>query len=199
MSRFTDFFKTYLSYIVRFWTNHLVCSITGISVGFATIALDNLTVAIVGTVFTISFVCFLQYDNMFQLGEKHHYKHVELSRPQKSLGLKLSLLASTPLFLLIAIGLVLQLVSAEGAATICKLIYYVLQGMYVQLHAIATSTDILTADSFGSQILGWLFYLLYTVPVIISCAIGYFLGAQDRPLRTLFGFKHPGQKNAGQK
>lgn len=194
MTRLKEFVTTYLSYIVRFWTNQLVCSITGISVGLATIALNNLFVSIVGTVFSIGFICFLQYDNMFQLGEKHHYKHVSLSRPQKTLGLKISMLSSWPLFLLIAVGLVLQITSLEGAAAICKLLYYVLQGPYVQLHAFVTSAGILTADSLGSQCFGWVFYLLYTAPVVIVSAVGYLLGSLDRPLRTFFGFKHPGQK-----
>ncbi len=198
MTRIRDFLRPYLSNLVRFWTNQIVCSITGISVGLATIALNNVFVAIVGCVFSVGFLCFLQYDNMFQLGEKHHYKHVELSRPQKSLGLNLALFASIPMFVLIAIGLVFQIATLESAAAVCKLIYYALHGPYIQLHAFLTSTGVLTADSLGSQCLGWLFYLLYTVPAVLFSAVGYLLGSQDRPMRTFFGIKNQGQKNTRQ-
>jgi len=195
MSRLIEFIKTYASNIVRFLTNQIVCSILGISVGFATIAFGNLALSVVGCVFTIGFICFLQYDNLFQLGEKHHYKHVDQARPTKSLGFKIALLSSVPLFVLIAVGFVLQVFSLEDAAAICKLIYYAIHGPYIQLHALMIDAGVLNAESLLSQCIGWLFYLLYTVPVILFSALGYALGAKDRPIRSLFGLNNSEKKN----
>ncbi len=193
MKQLKQFWSVYSRQIIRFWTNQLVMSFLGISIGLATIALDNLAMSIIGSVFSICFLCFLQYDNLFQLGLKVHYRSMDIAQPKRNLGLKISVLASLPLFILILLGVILQITQLESASMVFKFIYYALHGSYMQLHAFFTvQVGILSSSSIFMQCVGWLFYLLYTFPAIICSALGYVLGSKDRPLRTFFGIKVTG-------
>lgn len=189
MKRFQEFWNVYSRQIIRFFTNQLVMSILGISVGLSTIALGNKVISAIGCVLTIGLLCFLQYDGLFQLGEKHHYRPADAERPAKTLGLKITLLGSAPLFLIILIGLLLSFFKSDSAQVVCMLIYYALHGSYLQLQ-----TYFVLEGSIGwlGGSAGWLLCLLLTAPAILSGAIGYLLGAIDRPLRTFFGLRYTG-------
>ena len=179
MKRFREFWIAYSRQIVRFWTNQIVMSILGISIGLATIALGINAVSIIGCAFSIGLLCFLQYDGLFQLGEKHHYRAADAARPAKTLGLKITLFGSCPLILFILIGMLMTLFLSDEAEVICKLIYYALHGSYLQLHTYLPKT----------HITGWLVCLLCTLPAILSGTLGYLLGALDRPLHMIFSGK----------
>lgn len=192
MKSLKNFFGLYSVNIIRFFTNQIVMSILGLSVGLATIYLDNLAVGIIGCVFSIGFLCFLQYDNTFQIGEKHHFRPMDANRPKKTLGFKIAALASVPLFLLILIGIFFEFIlQNDDASAICKFIYYCLHGSYTQLHVYLTAW---ISASALSAVLWWGLSLLYMLPAIFSSALGYLLGSLDRPLRTFFGFKHGNAK-----
>lgn len=179
MKRLREFWNTYSRQIIRFWTNQIVMSILGISVGLATIALGIPAVSIIGCVFTVGLLCFLQYDNLFQLGEKHHFRPADAARPAKTLGLKITLLGSCPLLLLILIGAMMTLLISDSAEVICKLIYYALHGSYLQLHTYFPN----------KHIMSWLVCFLFTLPAILSGTLGYLMGALDRPLHMIFSGK----------
>ena len=176
MERLREFWAAYSRQIIRFWTNQIVRSILGISIGLATIALKIEAVSIIGCAFSVGLLCFLQYDNLFQLGEKHHYRPINEARPAKTLGLKVTLLGSCPLILLILIGMLMTLFLSDNAEVICKLIYYALHGSYLQLHTYFPKT----------HLMGWLVCLLFTLPAILSGTLGYLLGSLDRPIHMIF-------------
>ena len=186
MKRFREFWAANSRQVVRFWTNQIVMSILGISVGLATIGLGIPAVSIVGCVFTIGLLCFLQYDGLFQLGVKHHYRAADAARPAKTLGLKVTLLGSCPLFLIILIGLLLSLFASDSANVICMLIYYALHGSYLQLQTYFVVDG--TIGWLGGPY-GWLVCLLLTLPAILSGTLGYLLGALDRPIHMIFSPK----------
>ena len=184
------FWSNYSTNIVRFWTNQIVMSLLGISVGLATIAFDNFALAFIGCFFTIGLLCVLQYDNMFQLGEKHHFMHSDTIRPGKGLGFKIALIGSIPLFILVIVGLLLEIVfENRDASTICNLIYYGLHGSYIQTHAFVSALPIFDTNEFTVGILRWSACAIYILPVIFCSGLGYFLGSKDIPLRSLFGIK----------
>ncbi len=188
MKSLKAFWSTYSPNVVKFWTNQAVMSILGISVGLATIALDNLVFAIIGSVFTVGILCYLQYDNAFQLGLKDHYRPIDVKRPKRALGFKIALLGSSPLFLLVVLGLIFRLLSLESPSVVTQLIYYAIHGSYIQVHALIMESFQTTTVLNG--VLNWTFCLAYTLPVILVSSIGYLLGAADKPLRTLFGMKY---------
>lgn len=174
-----QFWTDYSRQIIRFWTNQIVMSILGISIGLATIALKIPAVSIIGCVFSVGLLCFLQYDNLFQLGEKHHYRPVDAERPGKSLGLKIALLGACPLIFYILFGMLVTLFLSDDAEVICKLIYYALHGSYLQLHTYFPK----------AHIAGWLVCLLFTLPAILSGTLGYLFGSLDRPIHMIFKAK----------
>ena len=186
MKRLHEFWNAYSRQIVRFWTNQIVMSVLGISIGLATIALKIPAVSIIGCVFSIGLLCFLQYDNLFQLGEKHHYRPADAARPAKTLGLKVTLLGSCPLILFILFGMLVTLILSDEAEVICKLIYYALHGSYLQLHTYFPK----------NHLMGWLVCLLFTLPAIFSGTLGYLLGSLDRPIHMIFSGKK-GKSPAG--
>ena len=184
------FWSAYSANLVKFWTNQIVMSILGISVGLATIALDNAPFAIIGCMFTVGLLCYLQYDNAFQLGLKDHYRPIDIKRPKRTLGLKIGLLGSVPLLILGLLGMLFQLVSLESPTVITQLIYYAIHGSYVQLHALIKSAELFQTASVLNGMLNWLLCLAYALPAVLCSAIGYLLGANDKPLRTYFGIKY---------
>ena len=184
------FWSAYSANLVKFWTNQIVMSILGISVGLATIALDNTPFAIIGCVFTVGLLCYLQYDNAFQLGLKDHYRPIDVKRPKRTLGLKIGLLGSVPLVVFVVLGLLFQLTGLESPTVITQLIYYAIHGSYIQLHALIKSAELFQTASMMNGALNWLLCLAYVLPALLCSAIGYLLGADDKPLRTFFGLKY---------
>lgn len=190
MTAFKSFWNNYSSNIVKFWTNQIVMSLLGISVGLATIALDNFVIAFIGCVFTIGLLCFLQYDNLFQLGEKHHFMHADTVRPSKSLGFKIALLGSVPLFLLVLLGFLMEVVFRfANGSTVCNFIYYGIHGTYIQTHAFISSLPIFDDSALVEGLLRWSFCAIYILPVILLSGLGYYLGSKDVTLRSVFGIK----------
>ena len=190
MRALKSFWSNYSANIVRFWTNQIVMSIVGVSVGLATIAFDNFTLSLIGCFFTIGLLCFLQYDNMCQLGEKHHFMHRDMPRPGKGLGFKIALFGYAPLLILIILGAVMEVAfQYTDGSTVCNLIYYGIHGTYIQTHAFVSSLPLFDTSDFMVGILRWSACAMYILPVVICSGIGYFLGAKDIPLRSLFGVK----------
>lgn len=190
MTAFKSFWNNYSSNIVKFWTNQIVMSLLGISVGLATIALDNFVIAFIGCVFTIGLLCFLQYDNLFQLGEKHHFMHADTVRPSKCLGFKIALLGSVPLFLLVLLGFLMEVVFRfANGSTVCNFIYYGIHGTYIQTHAFISSLPLFDDSALVEGLLRWSFCAIYILPAILLSGLGYYLGSKDVTLRSVFGIK----------
>lgn len=190
MKKLKAFWSLYSGNLVKFWTNQIVMSILGISVGLATIALNSPAVAWIGCVFTIGLLCYLQYDNAFQLGLKDHYRPIDVQRPKRTLGWKIAFLGTVPLFLLSLFGLLFQVFALDSAAVITQLVYYAIHGSYVQTHALIKSAELFQTASLLNGVLNWALCIAYTVPAIVCSGLGYLLGSKDKPLRTFFGIKY---------
>lgn len=187
MNRLREFWSTYSRNVIRFWTNQLVMSFLGISVGLATIALKSEAVSALGSALCIGLLCFMQYDNLFQLGEKHHFRPADASRPAKSLGLKVALLGSCPLLLVILLGLLVSVFASDNVQVIFMLIHIALHGSY--LYPLTFLSVEGTIGWLGGP-LGWLVCLLFLLPEVLLAGLGYLLGSKDRPLRTFFGIRY---------
>ena len=187
MNRLREFWSAYSRNIIRFWTNQLVMSFLGISVGLATIALKNEAVSALGSALCIGILCFMQYDNLFQLGEKHHFRPADANRPAKSLGLKIAVLGSCPRLLVILLGLLVSVVASDDVHVIFMLIHIALHGSY--LYPLTFLSVEGTIGWLGGP-LGWLVCLLFLLPEVLFAGLGYLLGSKDRPLRTFFGIRY---------
>ena len=163
-------------------------SFLGLCIGLPTILLKNTVVSIIGCIFSIGMLCFLQYDFLFNLGEKHCFLPADQPRPKRNLGLKIALVGSIPTYLIIAIGLIFRL-TMDKITVIPLLVYYGLNGTYVQTYALINSLVGQMSDLVLSGCIMWGFCIVFTIPAIVSSSLGYYLGSIDKPLRSFFGIK----------
>ena len=182
------FFSENSRYIVKYFINQIIMSFLGLCIGLPTIILKNTVVSIIGCIFSIAMLCFLQYDFAFHLGEKHCYLPEDQQRPKKSLGIKIALVGTIPTFLVIFIGFIFRL-TMEKVTVVPLLIYYGLNGTYVQLYALINSGVGQMSNLVLSGCIMWGFCLLFTLPGILSCGLGYYLGSIDKPFRVLLGIR----------
>ncbi len=166
--------------IVKFIMTHIVMSILGIMVGLAVLSIEGeadsiSAIAIIGSVFTIGFMCFMHYDDMYFVGVKEGIRiRSEGGKIEPSKGLKITLLAYSPVILSGLIAIIMSFVGTD-AAPISLLIYYAFQGSFLGLYKIRVY-------------LGVIGYVLVTLlPAIIVSSLGYYMGLKDKTLRGMMG------------
>lgn len=188
MKKIIEFFKTNFHYIAKYSVNKLVMSFFGIFVGLPTIYLNNMAVSIIASIVAICLLCFIEYDFMFQLGEKHCYLPIDQEKPAKTLGMKIGLCGSLISIVLIIIGLLFR-VLYEKATGIVLIIYLILNGTYIQPYALLKDVISIPNNEVLSGCICWCLCLVLLMPGILAATLGYYLGSIDKPLRTLLGIK----------
>lgn len=181
-----QFLKQNSQAIRKFLLTHTVTSLLGIMVGLAIIGFegeDDTTgvLSIIASVFTIGFMCFLHYDDMYFIGAKNAIsakgEGVELD---KFRGLKITLLAFSPVVLIGIITIILDLAVNTGndEATVSFLmIYYAVQGAFLSLWKLRLAVGVA----------GYVVITLF--PPVIASVLGYIIGSKQKTLRGLLGFK----------
>ena len=178
------FFSENSKVITKFIGNQVVMSLLGIMVGLAILAGEGDTkgkmsvLALVGGLFCVFFLCFLHYDNMFFAGEKDGIRARSVGKkPNVFKGLLITLVSYSPTILCAIITIILDLCASDDATGISLFCFYALQGSYLSFYSIINS-------------IGRIGYVLVTLlPTIVFCTLGYALGAIDKPIRQLLGFK----------
>ncbi len=169
--------------IVKFMMTHLVMSILGIMVGLAVLTLEDGSggfsgIAIIASLFTVGFLCFMHYDDAFFAGVKEGIKHrAEGTKPDVLKGLKIALLGYTPV-ILIGISVIIVILatpSGEDQTPIPLLLFYACQGSFLSLYKLL--------DYIG--IIGYVIVTL--LPSIIASFLGYAIGCKDKTIRGMFG------------
>ncbi len=167
--------------IVKFIMTHIVMSILGIMVGLAVLSIEGeadsiSAIAIIGSVFTIGFMCFMHYDDMYFVGVKEGIRiRSEGGNIDPLKGLKITLLAYSPVMLAGFIAIIMSLVGSDDASGISLLIYYAFQGSFLGLYKIRVY-------------LGVIGYVVITLlPAILVSSLGYYMGLKDKTLRGMMG------------
>jgi len=167
--------------IVKFIMTHIVMSILGIMVGLAVLSIEGeadsiSAIAIIGSVFTIGFMCFMHYDDMYFVGVKEGIRiRSEGGNIDPLKGLKITLLAYSPVMLAGLIAIIMSLVGSDDASGISLLIYYAFQGSFLGLYKIRVY-------------LGVIGYVIITLlPAILVSSLGYYMGLKDKTLRGMMG------------
>jgi len=160
---------------------HIVMSILGIMVGLAVLSIEGeadsiSAIAIIGSVFTIGFMCFMHYDDMYFVGVKEGIRiRSEGGNIDPLKGLKITLLAYSPVMLAGLIAIIMSLVGSDDASGISLLIYYAFQGSFLGLYKIRVY-------------LGVIGYVIITLlPAILVSSLGYYMGLKDKTLRGMMG------------
>lgn len=171
--------------IVKFILTHVVMSILGIMVGLAVLVMEGdvegmSAIAYIGSLFTVGFMCFMHYDEMFFYAAKEGIKaRSEEYKLDKFKGLKIILVAYAPVLFCGFVAIIVDLFASniENVSSITLLIYYAVQGSFLALYKIR-------------EALGVSLYVIITLlPALISALLGYYIGIKDKTLRGLFGFK----------
>lgn len=171
--------------IIKFMMTHLVMSVLGIMVGLAVLTLEDGSggfsgIAIVASIFTVGFLCFMHYDDSFFAGVKEGIKHrAEGTKPDVLKGLKIALIGYLPVILIGIAVIIVILVTPVGEdhTPIPLLLFYACQGSFISLYKLL-------------EYIGVIGYVIVTLlPSIIASFLGYAIGCKDNTLRGLFGMK----------
>jgi multisubunit Na+/H+ antiporter MnhB subunit len=169
--------------IVKFMMTHLVMSILGIMVGLAVLTLEDGSggfsgIAIIASLFTVGFLCFMHYDDSFFAGVKEGIKHrAEGTKPDVLKGLKIALIGYLPVILIGVVVIIVILATPEGQdhTPIPLLLFYACQGSFLSLYNL-------------SKYVGIIGYVIITLfPSIFASFLGYAIGCKDKTIRGLFG------------
>ncbi len=169
--------------IVKFMMTHLVMSILGIMVGLAVLTLEDGSggfsgIAIIASLFTVGFLCFMHYDDSFFAGVKEGIKHrAEGTKPDVLKGLKIALIGYLPVILIGVVVIIVILATPEGQdhTPIPLLLFYACQGSFLSLYNL-------------SKYVGIIGYVIITLfPSILASFLGYAIGCKDKTIRGLFG------------
>lgn len=169
--------------IVKFILTHIVMSFLGIMVGLSILAFEGESegmsmIAIIGSIFTIGFMCFMHYDDMYFSAAKDGIKHrAEGTAPDRFKGIKIILIAYLPVLIsaLVAIACDIFASNVENVSSVALFIYYALQGSFLALYKLR-------------EAIGVTGYVIITlIPAVLSAWLGYYLGSKDITLRSLFG------------
>ncbi len=175
------FIRENSSAIAKFIITHIVMSVLGIMLGLAILTLENDTagispIALIGSIFTIGFMCFMHYDDMFFIAVKEGIRlRTEGGKVDIFKGFKITLIAYSPVILIGIIAILANIFGSEDSSAITLLLYYAFQGSFISLYKIL-------------EYLGVVGYVLITlVPAIVASSLGYAIGAKDKTLRGLMG------------
>lgn len=183
--------------IVKFLLTHIVMSLLGIMVGLAVLTIENNNsgfsmIAVISSLFTIGFMCFMHYDDSFFCGVKEGIKcRADGTKPDLYKGLKIALIAFLPVILLGLAIIVIDLIyiikgelpfayfggnyELPSELTITTFIYYFFQGSFLPLYALQQHAGII-----GYVLVSLIFPML-------SSTLGYAIGAQDKTIRGMLG------------
>lgn len=169
--------------ITKFVTNQIVMSLLGIMVGLAILSIEGgdgkgmSAIALIGGVFCVGFLCFLQYDNMFFAGEHEGIRaRSENKKPDYAKGYIIALLSYSPTLIVGFVTMILSVAASDNATAVALFVYYAFQGSYISLYSLQGALGV-----FG--------YVAVTLlPVLIASGLGFIMGAKDLPIRKALGF-----------
>lgn len=200
MKKFKNFYLDNMKLIHKFLLFQLAMALFGFTVILSSSAFGN-TAAVIATVAATLFFTALLYDAAWEEGERDRNRILNGRLKKRPLhGAKVALFSYIPTMFFVAIDAVLTVVMLCGAS-LPKFFELVL----------TVSNAILLFLAFGMY-LGFsyvladfvpraytLFFVLYAIPAVLAYGLGYYLGTQDKQIKTLFGMKPSLGKPAGTK
>lgn len=178
------FIRENVDIIVKFLVTHLVMSVLGIMVGLSVLSFENASegmssIAIIASVFTVGFMCFMHYDDMYFCAVKEGIRIRSEGGERKYIkGLYLTLVAYSPVIIVGFIAIIIDLTAGgvENASPIALLIYYFCQGSFLCLYRLREAVGVTG------------YVLITLLPAIISSTLGYVIGIKDKTIRGMMGF-----------
>ncbi len=187
ISKFKNFYLENMKLIHKFLLNQFAISLFGFMVIISTSVISQ-TAMIIATVCSALFFCALLYDSAWDEGARDRNRITNGRLQKRPLhGAKVGIFAYIPSLLFIVPAAVLTIVSlfgvkaVDGVLTVFSTIsLFVCHGMYLGF-------SWLLAGVFPKAYP--LFFLVYLIPAVVAYCIGYYLGTEDKQIKTLFGMK----------
>ena len=175
-----EFWKANSYNIVKCFLNQIAITMFGLMIVFAT--MQNETMLLIGSLFSIGFYLFLTYYMFWEIGGKDRIQE-DAGRRKKTpvRGLIISLISYIPMIIM-AILLLITFPHTETSEPAAN-IYFVVNMLTRALHAMYLG--LITLYSPYNQI-AW---ILVCLPAPIVAQVGYMLGNRNFRILGLFGIK----------
>ncbi len=181
-----NFYKNNMRLIHKFVLNQIAMSLFGFMVIIAMSAFDtdgSHIFELIATAFAAAFFLSLTYDNAWDAGAHDRNKITNNRMLFKPLfGTKIAAFAYLPTALFVLIGLLVSLFSAFGVSFLngvgfaCNTVAaFVCHGMYLGVTALIAKTSLYA-----------LCLAALMLPAIAVYTLGYYLGAKDKQIKTIF-------------
>ena len=181
-----QFIKDNSTAIKKFVMTHIIMSLLGIMVGLAIIAFEGEddtsgVLSAIASVFTIGFMCFLHYDDMYFIGAKNAINANSAGESlDKFRGLKATMIAYSPTIIVGLVTIVFDLLvntgDDEGVVT-ALMVYYAFQGSFLALWKLRLAVGVTG------------YVLITLLPAVIASCLGYYIGSKQKTIRGMLGFK----------
>ncbi len=176
-----NFLRENSAAIVKFILTHVVMSVLGIMVGLAVLSIEGdadgfSVIAIVASAFTIGFMCFMHYDDMYFIAEKDGIRtRAEGGKLDVTKGIKISLVAYAPVLIIAIVAICVDIFASDDASAITRILYYAVQGSFIALYKLM-------------DYVGYVGFVLITlIPALVASSLGYAMGLKDKTIRGAMG------------
>ncbi len=189
------FLKEYSYEVFKFFLTQIAIAILGLVLAFSTSSNDMLF--LVSSIFSGVFYICLLYSEGWEIGSKDRPRITNGRMKFDPIkGAKFSILSNFVNYILVLVMFVsFFLGSKDGAGitffgntyaityTVQRFISAMFMGInaYFAPHQLVDGAEIIVNDSIFHPV----FYLLTTIPSVISVALGYYMGAKDRKILTV--------------
>lgn len=168
MTKFKSFFRENGGVIGKSVINHIAMSIFGLMVCFSTKAINDILFWVSG-VFAVGMHLFLQYMIQWELGSTHHVRvYGEGEKPDRLLGLKISLVKNSLLILIALVMIALSFFITEDASMVNSVYAALKASMMLFFESIYL--PLLSVCGFSAM------FLIVIIPDILCCTISYICG-----------------------
>lgn len=184
MNKIKEFFNEYGKIVSKILINHIALSIFGLMVCLCTKTMNTVLFWVAGVFATLLYM-FLLYMVMWELGARHNVKRYEEGeKPDKLLGLKISLVKNSVFILVAILIIVFSLFTTDDAsamnsflATLKSVMVLFFDSMYMPIFTVCQFSAI---------------FLILTIPEILCCTFSYLAGLSG--MKCIFPDKKDNKK-----
>lgn len=188
----SNFFRENSYSMVRLFLNQIALTVFGTMLALATAKND--TLLLVTSIFSVLFYLYLVYSFGWEIGAKDKIR-IDGGRlaPMPAKGFLIALVANIPnllLALLMGFGAIIS--TATGAewagdlSVVCNAIARLIEGMYLGI--IKILEDVVFTDAHIIDV--WWWFIVITLPAIITGGVSYILGSKNFRILSLFGIAY---------
>lgn len=185
--RMKQFFHDHSYHMVKMFLNQFASAMLGFSLALVSSRVGNVALRNATSIGSILFYLFLIYTMTWEIGFHDRSGVLNGSRKKVPLkGLFISLCANAINFILAFFVMLASVLPQSGFSSVggvCGPVALLIEGMYMGL---------LANPLFGQPLNSyWFVYFLLPIPALLTSALSYFLGLNDKKFTGLFDYVYP--------